>query len=386
MAFNEATGIWSRVPELDEYVATQRQKKGLEFTVIAKMATELYRIPITPDAVRNRLVRIGKAEAPNDAFAQRQKEIDAILASLPQKKREQLRATLTGMLPVMKADEKTKEDEDEEYLIPEKHRAPKRYAAITDKAVYRVVTISDLHWPDQNDMAVAAFTRFMEDVRPDLLILNGDIFNGSALCGYAKTCRREKRDMDIGKEIETARPTLQAWIDAAGAAVYVGGNHDVDRMERLLAREASGLAYDVNKIWYLMMERHGYKDIKFFDPELRGSGRLLWVGTGEDAVGHQHGHVYPRHTAWKNLTEQWPGKNTAQGHTHRPQLFFHRDKFCSVGGHMLDVRRMMYMPNEDWTMGFQVFDFFADGTRVNPSIVKMHQDGQFVYNGKVYTS
>jgi predicted phosphodiesterase len=264
------------------------------------------------------------------------------------------------------------------------------YPAINGKAVYRLVQVSDVHAPFHHVRGVQAFRNFMADVQPDLLTLQGDIWDAAALCRYPVQHRREDRSKDLGQEMEVSQPFLSEWIKNAGETVYLAGNHDVDRAQRVLANEARGLAWDVNTMWHLM-EHYRYPAVKFFQPPKKeGAGHrenLLWVGNGDGQVGVQHGVIWPMHAAYQLITKEYPGENVAQAHTHRPQLYYWKGVYGLVGGHMLDQNQTHYMPNNAWTMAFTVVEFYADGECSQPTIVRMQErDGSFSYGGKVYTA
>lgn len=241
------------------------------------------------------------------------------------------------------------------------------------------ILASDIHIPLHHQRGVENLVRACEDLKSsgDLkrLILNGDVFDSTNNSNYPKGSRLEGHHGDLGDEIQQGAGVLNALVDCFEDAVYQEGNHEA-RLARVLAKNLgvpeAPLAYEA------LFRFYGYH------PRLRVyNQRLLLLGRGEGSVGIIHGEKFNQHTAATVLRDNMY-RNTIQGHTHRPQVFWVAGKFGLVNGHLHDVSKQHYAPSPDWTMGFTVLEHWDGGRKVNPYFVRVYEDGSFRFQGKTY--
>jgi len=243
------------------------------------------------------------------------------------------------------------------------------------------VEISDMHIPFHHVKATLSILSFLREKQKEgilkRLVLNGDIFDAAALSRHMKRKRGSGGVGDLGDEIKAGKPIIMAYAKLFDEVYFLGGNHEEGRLQRLLANEGVGIPKDPLAFGELL-KFYGYDGITFVDR------RDIKLGFDDGAVKMYHGEIYNRNTASTILANN-RGNNVTQGHTHRPQLHFSRGQFGAVNGGLIDKNQQDYMADPEWTMGFTIFEHFKNGTQVNPYFVKITEDGEFSFNGKVYT-
>jgi predicted phosphodiesterase len=241
------------------------------------------------------------------------------------------------------------------------------------------VMVSDVHIPYHHISATKAviqfFRRYKDSGLLKRLILNGDIFDAAALSRHMAR-KRAKSKGDLGAEMKAGLPWVTAMQECFEETVFLGGNHEEGRLQRVLANEGVGLpgeplAFDN------LLKFYGYKGIKFVQEP------YITVGFGEGSVKIFHGEIYNKNTA-STILERNLNESVSQGHTHRPQLYFSKGRFGAVNGNLLDKQKQDYMFDPNWTMGFTIFEHWNGGTEVNPYFVKITEDGEFSWCGEVF--
>jgi len=101
-----------------------------------------------------------------------------------------------------------------------------------------VLVGSDAHyWPGPSTTAHRAFVRFCKELKPKLVVMNGDVFDGAAVSRHAPIGWEERPT--VSQEIEACKERLGEIEGAAPKArrVWTLGNHD-SRFETRLATMA----------------------------------------------------------------------------------------------------------------------------------------------------
>lgn len=241
------------------------------------------------------------------------------------------------------------------------------------------VMLSDIHIPLHHRKATAAVINFCEANRDSgwlqRLVLCGDVFDGAGNSRHPAMKRVEFHGGDLGDEIETGRGTINALVDCFPDSVFMEGNHEA-RLWRQLA-EKKGIP-EKPIVFDALFDFYDY------DKRLRvHHGRSLFIGRGAGELEFIHGERYNEHTA-KALLVDNHFRNSAQGHTHRPQSHWSRGQFAIVNGHLHNIDKQIYMANPAWTLGFTIFEHWDNGRSVNPYFVRIKDDGSFAFAGKTY--
>lgn len=206
--------------------------------------------------------------------------------------------------------------------------------------VERVVILSDIQIPFEDPAAVEQALRVMDSVRPDLVVLNGDIVDCYQLSSFDKNPRHRK---DITAEGHSRTRVLLEAIAHVPHKVWLGGNHE-DRFRRLVWQEFERngkLGAVANE---LLAAMGGSEDRLANSPDawfaaLYGAadhgvvyypyGHRLYLA--EDNLVVTHGKYVSRHSGQSaKRTLEWLGRSCIVGHTHR------------MGNHLVTQDGVMY--------------------------------------------
>jgi predicted MPP superfamily phosphohydrolase len=107
-----------------------------------------------------------------------------------------------------------------------------------DNAV--IFVASDCHyWPDEVSTAHIAFVKLIKKHKPDIVVINGDAFDGASISRYPKSGYDTFKMPSVKEELEAVSDRLGEIEKVAGNAklVFTMGNHDM-RFENKLANQA----------------------------------------------------------------------------------------------------------------------------------------------------
>lgn len=107
-----------------------------------------------------------------------------------------------------------------------------------DNAV--IFIASDAHyWPDEISTAHKAFVKLIKKHKPDIVVMNGDAFDGASISRYAKAGYDTFRPPTVKEELEAVADRLGEIEKVAGNAklIFTMGNHD-QRFEGKLVTQA----------------------------------------------------------------------------------------------------------------------------------------------------
>jgi predicted phosphodiesterase len=107
-----------------------------------------------------------------------------------------------------------------------------------DNAV--IFIASDAHyWPDEISTAHTAFVKLVKKHKPDIIVMNGDAFDGASISRYPKAGYETFKMPTVKQELEAVSDRLGEIEKVAGNAklVFTMGNHD-QRFESKLANQA----------------------------------------------------------------------------------------------------------------------------------------------------
>ena len=96
-----------------------------------------------------------------------------------------------------------------------------------DNAV--IFVASDAHyWPDEISTAHQAFVKLVKKHKPDIIVMNGDAFDGASISRYPKAGYETFKMPTVKQELEAVSDRLGEIEKVAGNAklVFTMGNHD----------------------------------------------------------------------------------------------------------------------------------------------------------------
>jgi UDP-2,3-diacylglucosamine pyrophosphatase LpxH len=244
----------------------------------------------------------------------------------------------------------------------------------------KAIVIGDVHIP-YHDVAVTNLVYdFMEDMRPDLIIIIGDYADCYEISKFAKD---KTRGVSFSDEARIVRANLQYIRKVCPNAkiVYVCGNHE-HRLHRFLMNQAPeleglpGVELDIPGVF-------GFKDLK-----------IEWVPCNAERFHDTYwqfedyeilfGHFARvcKHSGYtaKNLIDDY-GISLIQGHVHSMGFHERSHERGYVGGWengcLCDLNPM-YMKQKNWMHGFHIVWFETPGKYFDVQEVKII-NGQFRY-------
>lgn len=237
----------------------------------------------------------------------------------------------------------------------------------------KVVFISDIHAPFQDDKALQILYKFIKWFKPSTVFIMGDLLDCYAISRFTKD---PKGKLNFKKEIDAARSILKTIRSVSGDAkiIYLRGNHEL-RMQRYLWNRAEELS--------MLPE--------LTVPHLLGLDELNieWVEKGMmmfKGVMVKHGSVVRQYAGYSAKAEfEKNGCSGVSGHTHRSAIYMHTNsggeyKWMECG--CLCSLEQEYMDGEkaNWQSGFGVGYFKNNSHRYQFDLINII-DNKALYNG-----
>ena len=225
--------------------------------------------------------------------------------------------------------------------------------------VSTTVVCGDLHVPFHDVRAIGCVLGYIRDVKPDTLVLNGDVVDFYAVSSFSKDPVRETMLQD---ELDQAAHVLDAF-DAAmpkGARkVFVVGNHEA-RLERYIkehARAFHGLR-SLTLDSLLNLTERGYEVVPMV-------GRDASTHIGKVNVGHFNVARKGSGASARSLLLD-RGCSVIQAHTHRLGAIYKRNRGTGEqlgaweAGCLCDLDPE-YVTSPDWQSGFATITTCTSG-------------------------
>ena len=233
---------------------------------------------------------------------------------------------------------------------------------------------SDFHiWPGQESLALKAFKRFADDLKPDIVILNGDVLD------FPQISKHQPIGWEAApnpkQEIEAAQDHLHDISKASKRArkLWLLGNHDA-RFETRLAVVAK--------------EYKGIKGIHLSDHfPLWENGWSSWINT-DIVVKHRFkGGLHATHN-----NTLWSGKTLVTGHLHSakvaPLTDYNGTRWGVDTGCVAETHYKQFIDyTEDnplnWISAFGVLTI-KNGRLLPPELVTKFDDNHMTWRGTVF--
>lgn len=242
-----------------------------------------------------------------------------------------------------------------------------------------IIIGSDAHiWPGEKTTAMRAFIKFIRDMKPKQVHLNGDVFDGAKISRHPKIGFLENAPT-VKEEIKACQEAISEVEDAAVGAekIWEFGNHDL-RWESFLAAhvpEYEGIEHFHLKDWFpkwkpcwschINTDKPGHLVVKH---RLKG-GKYDVANNIQSA----HTHIVTGHT---HSLKWWPTTNY-RSHT----LYgVNTGTLAEVSGEQF-VHYTEDAP-VDWRAGFAVLTYYK-GRLLMPELVEVISHGQVNFRGQV---
>lgn len=243
-----------------------------------------------------------------------------------------------------------------------------------------VIIGSDAHyWPGKITTAQRAFIKFIRDLKPSYVVMNGDAFDGARISRHSKIGFLEKAPT-VKEELRAAQERLTEIEDAAKGAklIWELGNHDL-RFESYLAANAT----EMEGVEGMHLKDHFKKWLPCWGLHINSDEPSHTV------IKHRfHGGIYDvRNNILKGMVSM------VTGHTHSlkfwPMSSYRSQTIYGVNSGMLadpyGDQFVHYTEDNpvDWRSGFAVLTFH-NGRLLMPELAEVIGDGEIVFRGAVH--
>jgi hypothetical protein len=263
----------------------------------------------------------------------------------------------------LKASRTHKGNEHRQDQFPSRLFDPRRHLNIQDGTI---CVASDAHyWPGIVTIAHQAFVNVIKDIKPNLVVMNGDILDGARISRHDPTGYEEMPPLK--DEIDAVKTRLGEIKRASKDAVTLRtmGNHDL-RMGKYLAKYAP----EIFGIEGFMLEDH-LKDWP-----------CSWSILVNNSILIKHRWHNGVHATYNNVLKSHIGEAIVTGHLHRlmvtPYTDYHGQRKYGVDtGTLADIHGPQFAYTEDnpvnWASGFVVLTI-RDGMMLPPEICEVRGD------------
>jgi predicted phosphodiesterase len=238
-----------------------------------------------------------------------------------------------------------------------------------------VIVFSDAHfWDEDPNTAYRALIYFIKELKPQLIVANGDIFDGASNSRHA-SINWEKKPSLI-QELNACKAMMDGVVNSAVKGTQLTwcmGNHD-SRFETYLAANAPQ---------YQEVEGFSLKD---HFPEWRMCW-ATWIN-GHTVIKHRwKGGIHATHNNTVNS-----GVSIVTGHLHSlkvtPFTDYTGTRYGVDTGCLADVdgnQFVNYLETNptNWRSGFAVLNFH-NGDLLPPELVQVLDEGVVAFRGKAY--
>ncbi len=256
-----------------------------------------------------------------------------------------------------------------------KHLSPETHAAHHHIGIENGVILvgSDCHfWPGVRTTAYRGFLKFIEDMQPKAVVLNGDVFDGASISRHPRIGREHVPS--VIEELKAAQDRLTEIEDVAGRAklVWPLGNH--------CARFNSRLAANAPEFGNV----HGFQ-LKDHFP----AWKPCWAAWPTDKVVIKHRLKNGIHATHTNTLNS--GVSIITGHLHSlkvtPFTDYNGTRYGVDTGTMADPKGPQFVNYTEagptnWRSGFAVLTFH-NGRLLWPELVHVLSESQVEFRGSV---
>lgn len=255
-----------------------------------------------------------------------------------------------------------------------------RPAAREKVGVEKCLVVSDLHVPFHDERSVSVALAIAEDIKPEVVVFNGDLVDFYAISRFAKDPHRA---LMLQQEIDAAKDILHRFRKACPKArmVYVEGNHEARLRNYLISRapELAGLAVlDLRHLLDLDALRVAY---------VPSRGRSAYWRYGVVTIGHfDIARVKSGYTETALIEKRH--ESVVQGHTHRvadiTKTLPDGRVIGGIGSGCLCDLDPEYCTDPDWCQAVVVITKRIDTDRFHTDLVKII-DHEALYEGVLYS-
>lgn len=260
----------------------------------------------------------------------------------------------------------------------------------------RIAVIPDSHHPNQDNYAIAAMMAYLRDVKPDYIVILGDVLDCLCLSRHPNShsaLKISEIKYLLDAEIKSAKPFINELLSISGGNVsWQEGNHEYRRQNIINSNPGLlGLAAMEPKNFFEIPD-----DVLWIpggpeEPERLRIGNMFFEHG--DQIINSRGSMHIANTMWNRR----PNVNTFVGHWHcidsKTRVSYTDEgeavsSICATIGHLSVVKEHNHyakLPN--WTHGFAIIDTWKDEDdkcQFSFDQIAM-RNYEFSRNGKLYS-
>jgi UDP-2,3-diacylglucosamine pyrophosphatase LpxH len=238
---------------------------------------------------------------------------------------------------------------------------------------------SDFHiWPGEASTCLRAFKKFIKDIQPEVVILNGDVMDFPRISRHPQNWETAP---DPQQEIEAAQDHLNDLVQACklGARkIWTIGNHDI-RFESSIANQ--------------LPQFRGVKGVHLsdhFPVWEKAMSCMVNYGVNGGTTIIKHRPVSSGETATK-ISVKKGGIHFVHGHLHRQSVqpysdYLEYDRYGVDTGCIADKSHKAFGYTEDspldWRSGFGLLTY-RDARLMPPELITKHSDNEVWFRGSI---
>jgi predicted phosphodiesterase len=242
-----------------------------------------------------------------------------------------------------------------------------------------VLVGSDAHyWPGPATTAHRAFVQFVKTLKPQVIVMNGDAFDGSSISRFPPIGWTQLPT--VQQEIESCQERLHEILSAKTMkcrTIWCLGNHD-QRFETRIATAAPEYA----KVHGTSLQDH----FPTFEPCWS-----VFINDDHNGVVVKHRFKSGIHAPHNNT--MWAGRSMVTGHLHSAKVYpltdYNGTRYGVDTGCLADADGRQFVDySEDnprsWRSGFCVLTF-KDGRLLMPELVSVWDEFSVQFRGEIIT-
>jgi hypothetical protein len=242
-----------------------------------------------------------------------------------------------------------------------------------------VLVGSDFHiWPGEESTCLRAFKKFVSDIKPNVVILNGDVMDFPRISRHPQNWEKAP---DPQEEIEAAQDHLND-IDQAGKRgtrkIWTQGNHDA-RFEQMIANA--------------LPQYRGVKGVHLYDHFATWERAMsCFINEGIEGGATMVKHRWKSGQGATRANTLNAGVSMVTGHLHsqnvRPLSDYNRfDRYGVDTGCVADKEHRAFTYTEDsaldWRSGFALLTY-KDGRLMFPELVTKWDEKHVQFRGALH--
>lgn len=254
--------------------------------------------------------------------------------------------------------------------------------------VHRVAIASDIHFNVHHIALWENFCRFLQDYRPELIVLSGDVVDLGMISKYAQD---GDDPVNAIEQIKVAVSEINRISRLTKRVVFMEGNHD-ERWAKAIQGDNAQALFGAKGL--SLREQFLFQGMDPSVTWIHETKHCPGLMLGHNALLVQHGHVKPigGKTPALAMLSLVPGISVSRGHIHRGQMVVKtslgRNIFGVSNPHM-STHHEYAGGNPDWQVGFLTLEFYGrsrlrDCTRFTPNLIIADDKGRFCLGGKLY--